>query len=119
MSDYLIDLDTGCWVWQRARTTAGYGTLTVDGKTRYAHRVPAQVIEVETLRDVGDIPLVEHQGRLQRAHRVFYELYVGPIPDGFQIDHICSNKLCVKPDHLHAVTALENVRRTGRKRYEN
>ena len=30
---------SGCWVWKRARTADGYGTLTVHGKTRYAHRL--------------------------------------------------------------------------------
>jgi len=62
---------------------------------------------------------VWHQGRLQRAHRVFYELYVGPIPEGLQIDHTCHNKLCVNPDHLAPVTPLENVRRTRRSSHED
>jgi hypothetical protein len=39
VSDYLIDLDTGCWVWQRARTAAGYGQVHLNGKMAYAHRV--------------------------------------------------------------------------------
>jgi hypothetical protein len=49
VSDYLIDLDTGCWVWQRAKTTAGYGTLTLDGRTAYAHRLEA-VTPLENVR---------------------------------------------------------------------
>jgi len=31
--------DNGCWVWQRGRTSAGYGMMTRDGKRMYAHRV--------------------------------------------------------------------------------
>ena len=34
---YVVDAASGCWVWQRS-TTRGYGSLTRDGKTMYAHR---------------------------------------------------------------------------------
>ena len=52
-------------------------------------------------------------GRTARAHRVMYELLVGPIPDGLQLDHLCRNKACVRPDHLEPVTLAENVRRAA------
>ncbi len=45
------------------------------------------------------------------AHRAAYELFIGPIPPGFSIDHLCRNKICVNPDHLEAVTHRENVLR--------
>jgi hypothetical protein len=60
-----------------------------------------------------------HEGRTQRAHRVFYQLHVGPIPDGYQLDHTCSNRLCVNFEHLEPVTPLENSRRSKQKRHEN
>jgi len=50
-------------------------------------------------------------GRQHGAHRVAYELYVGPIPVGLEIDHLCRVRHCVNPDHLEAVTASENARR--------
>lgn len=45
------------------------------------------------------------------AHRISYELTVGPIPDGAQLDHICRVRHCVNPDHLEPITRRENIRR--------
>lgn len=43
-----------------------------------------------------------------RAHRVAYELAVGPIPDGMEIDHSCRNRRCVNPSHLRIATRKQN-----------
>lgn len=71
-----------CWLWTAAADGYGYGRLTTNGSTR----APG-------------------------AHRVAYELMVGPIPDGLTIDHLCRVKLCVNPAHLEVVTRAENARR--------
>lgn len=44
------------------------------------------------------------------AHRVAYELFIGPIPPGMQIDHRCGCRICVNPDHLRVATHAENMR---------
>jgi hypothetical protein len=51
-------------------------------------------------------------GRVGFAHRMSYEAFVGPIPDGLQIDHLCRNRACCNPEHLEPVTGLVNTRRS-------
>jgi hypothetical protein len=51
--------------------------------------------------------------RMIGAHRIAYELIVGPIPEGLVIDHLCFTRNCVNPDHLEPVTQTENLRRMG------
>lgn len=50
-------------------------------------------------------------GQRAYTHRLVYELLVGPIPDGLEIDHLCRNTSCCRPAHLEPVTHAENIRR--------
>lgn len=52
------------------------------------------------------------EGRFRVSHRIVYELLVGPIPAGLQIDHLCRNHSCNNPAHLEPVTPRENTLRS-------
>ena len=46
--------------------------------------------------------------KMRGAHRIAYKQFVGQIPDGLQIDHLCRNRNCVNPTHMEVVTPREN-----------
>lgn len=73
----------GCWEWLGSHfKTTGYGLF---------HRPDPAGVWRSTV-----------------AHRVVYEVFVGPIPEGLEIDHLCRNRRCVNPNHLEPVTHREN-----------
>ncbi len=41
--------------------------------------------------------------RMWYGHRLLHEMFIGPIPAGYEVDHLCRNRGCVRPDHLEAV----------------
>ena len=77
----------GCRIWTgktvKSRTGALYPVLTV--------RLPG----VRTPRN-------------RRAHRIAAEIKSGPIPFGYEVDHVCRQTLCVAPAHLSVVPAEVN-----------
>lgn len=54
---------------------------------------------------------VRHNGHTLPAHRVVYEILVGPVPFGLTLDHLCRNRRCVRPSHLEPVSNRENILR--------
>lgn len=72
---------TECWEWVRYLNVYGYGQFSVNARVT------------------------------KLAHRMAYELMLGPIPDGLVIDHLCNNPRCVNPAHMEAVTQDVNAQR--------
>jgi len=86
--EYLVDGETGCWVWQRGTDGHGYGAkYNGDG--------------------------------MEKAHRVYYAQTKGEIPDGWDLHHICENRLCVNPDHLQPLPREEHMKIDGRSTYRH
>lgn len=55
--------------------------------------------------------LVWRGNKPAQAQRAVYEDYVGPIPEGMELDHTCRNVRCVRPAHAEAVTRSEQEKR--------
>jgi HNH endonuclease len=62
--------------------------------------------------DSGGYAQISVNSTTRLAHRLSYELFKGPIPQGLDLDHLCRNLRCINPDHLEPVTAKENVHRS-------
>jgi len=54
-------------------------------------------------------PRIQVNGTPRGAHRISMELAGNPVPSGMVADHICRNRICINPDHLRAVTPLQNT----------
>ena len=51
------------------------------------------------------------KGRRVKAHKVVYELLIGPVPEGLELDHLCRYRHCVNPAHLEPVPHATNCQR--------
>lgn len=75
---------SGCWQWTGSKNMDGYAKLSFRRRDRKWQ---------------------------ESVHRIMHELFIGKIPDGFQIDHLCRNRGCVNPAHLEAVIPRVNYLR--------
>lgn len=73
-----------CWLWAGYKSEHGYGKycIKIDGKWR-----------------------------MRYAHRLMYENFIGEIPEGLVIDHLCRVPTCVNPSHLEPVENITNILR--------
>lgn len=76
-----IAISPGCWPWTGYCNGDGYGIFNPQRGVKY------------------------------RAHRFAYELFVGMIPEGLTVDHLCKNRRCCNPLHMELVTRGENALR--------
>lgn len=51
------------------------------------------------------------EGRTRLVHRVAWEHFVEPIPEGMTIDHLCGNRACINVLHMEVVSRGENTLR--------
>lgn len=70
-----VEKTSTCWFWMGGKHQKGYGQFLL------------------TWHPKATIP----------AHAFSYQLFKGPIPEGYEIDHLCRTPQCVNPDHLEAV----------------
>lgn len=84
----LVEPTGFCWYWTGPVTDEGYGHFSLSAATSVL------------------------------VHRTSYELLVGPIPAGLQLDHLCFSRNCVNPDHLEPITASEHSLRSNKWRMQ-
>ena len=58
----------------------------------------------------GGYGKLKMRGKWHRAHRAFYMIEHGEVPEHLYILHKCNNPLCVNPEHLYAGTQFDNMR---------
>jgi len=89
LEKFKVNLVTGCWEWTGTRAGTryhegiGYGIL-------FSHK------------DKG-------RTRFVAAHRFAYQHFIGEIPKGLEVNHLCNIPYCVNPSHLETITHRENI----------
>lgn len=89
MSRTVVNPETGCFVWTGYTLPSGY----------------AQIWR----------PMVDGKRSRDYVHRLAWETFAGPIPEGYEIDHVaergCISKACWNIAHLEPVLPIVNKQR--------
>lgn len=81
--------DSGCWLWTKSLDLGGYGKCGTTNAAREQFFVS--------------------------AHRLSWETFVGPIPEGMNVLHKCDVRNCINPDHLFLGSQKNNIEDMFRK----
>jgi hypothetical protein len=90
-----VEAPSGCLEWRGAVNNLGYGMVSFQ-------RAPGPENRTSTT-----------------AHRKYWELTKGPIPDGQQVNHRCDNRRCINPDHMFLGDQVANIRDMMAKQRDN
>jgi len=75
----VIILQNGCWIYTGKLTSKGYPHVRDD------------------------------KGKMKFAYRIVFEHHKGPVPDGFELDHLCKRRACCNPEHFETLSHRENI----------
>lgn len=102
--------DEGCGVGtggQSVRMTTDFAAYIIDRSDENADGCWIWRLSVNR----GGYAQARRWGRLVTGHRLAYETFIGPVPVGSVLDHICNVKRCVNPNHLNPTSDRDNILR--------
>lgn len=88
-----------------------WAKVNCSGPTPVGFTEPCWIWTAGTSQGYGRFGNWDDPERTQLAHRLAYEMIVGPVSAALTIDHLCENRRCVNPAHFEVVTSGANALR--------